>query len=555
MIKQILVSGLIFIILCLAVLSGCSEKKASPVSSFPPDQVQVLKDKAVAISPEATREEQDDTWVLEDETALSQIENPAAQATGPGPGIERPLPTMPVTMKMNDIQLPVLIRTLARVADLDIILTDTVQGTTRIAITNIPWDQAFTGILNTYGLTYEWSGGILKILSVKDLEKRQALMEARQNLQKSRDAHSLELMDLAQASRLRQPKVTKIVKIHYADLDDLQQNLTAYLSGNEQSDATKAGASQDDAGTVSSQAEQDFNGTILKDRFSNSLIIHATRRDILKVMPIIRRLDQPVRQILIEAHIVEAESNTGRELGIQWGGLGTKNGANDKSYSIGGGSITEYGSTLDEGYDPTDSTVVNLPLSDADGKGMTLGVMAEQAGIFVLYAQLSALEKEGKLDIISKPSVTTLDHRKAVIRSGREVPYQSVVDDDVSIEWKEAVIKLEVTPHIIDDKIVRLEIITHKDELDFANEVNGTPTVITKTAETNVMLFDGQTTVIGGLNKEKINNSETGVPGLRKVPGLGKLFSSTNDVQEREELMIFITPKILKGMYQLPAGS
>ena len=157
-----------------------------------------------------------------------------------------------------------------------------------------------------------------------------------------------------------------------------------------------------------------------------------------------------------------------------------------------------------------------------------------------------ALEEEGKLNIISKPSITTLDHRKAIIKSGKEVPFQTVISDDINIEWKEAVIKLEVTPHIINDNIIRLEIVTHKDELDFNDNVNGNPTIITKNAQTTVMLLDGQTTVIGGLNKEKTSGGENGVPGLKDVPGLGWLFKSTKDSNEMEELLIFITPHILK---------
>ena len=139
-----------------------------------------------------------------------------------------------------------------------------------------------------------------------------------------------------------------------------------------------------------------------------------------------------------------------------------------------------------------------------------------------------------------------MDHRKAIIKSGEEVPYQTVTSDgSIMVEWKEAVIKLEVVPHVINNRIVRLEIETTKDELDWSNTVNGNPTIIKKNAVTQVTLFDGQTTVIGGLNKEKSTGGESGVPGLKDVPGLGWLFKSTKKSNDMEELLIFITPYVL----------
>jgi len=139
-----------------------------------------------------------------------------------------------------------------------------------------------------------------------------------------------------------------------------------------------------------------------------------------------------------------------------------------------------------------------------------------------------------------------MDHRKATIESGKEVPFQTIEDGEIKIEWKKAVIKLEVTPHVVNNDVIRLEILTHKDELDWSRTVSGNPTIITKNAETKVALHDGQTTVIGGLNKEKTQEGEAGVPWLKDIPGLGKLFRSNSKSQDMEELLIFITPHVLK---------
>ena len=537
------------ILLSLSIsLSGCaSREEKKPTTQQRMEKWQALADKSVSITPVPAVNTHKDESVLEDMVDPMETDRhePGKKETVSD---NRKLPTIPVTMQMHDISLPVLIRTLARVASLNIMINDSVKGQTKIAITNVPWNQAFVGILDTFGLTYEWSGNILRVVSVSDLKKKQALLEARQNYEKTKNKHDLTLMQLAQKKNRLEPLVTKIVKIHYADLHSLQKNLNQYLSSKPKKEPAAQTVKTLTATEPVEQEEADFQGNIMVDEFSNSLILHTSRANIKKIMPIIRQLDQPIKQVLIEAHIVEADSNTGKALGIQWGGLGTAVTDNGKSISI-GGNMTEFGTPLldAEGNQsaPVDGNIVNLPI--AATTGMTLGVMTQKIGEFVLYTQLLALEEQGMLNILSKPSITTLNHRKAIIKSGKEVPFQTIENQEVSIEWKEAVIKLEVTPHIIDDEIIMLEILTHKDELDFKNVVNGNPTIITKNAETTVTLFDGQTTVIGGLSKEKSSDTEDGVPGLKNISGLGWLFKSVDKKKEMEELLIFITPHILKA--------
>jgi type IV pilus assembly protein PilQ len=171
---------------------------------------------------------------------------------------------------------------------------------------------------------------------------------------------------------------------------------------------------------------------------------------------------------------------------------------------------------------------------------------ADTHGKFTLSLQLSALQTEGRLKILSSPSITTIDNKKAMIESGKEIPYQTIEDGETSVEYKKAVILLEVTPHVIDENMVKLEISTSKDEIDNSVVVNGNPAIITKKARTEVVLFDGTTTVIGGLNKDKSENNKKGIPWLMDLPLVGHLFKWISDDQELEELLIFITPKILK---------
>ncbi|MCP4672847.1 MAG: type IV pilus secretin PilQ, partial [Desulfobacula sp.] len=417
-----------------------------------------------------------------------------------------------------------------------------------VDIKSVPWNHVFLSLLDTYGLTHEWSGLILRVITVADLNKKKELMEAKQDYQQSKNQHSIAMLQIKKKQDWFEPLQTKIIKIQYADIKVMQHNLEEYLT-TEIKDASKKQATE--KGVEGQTGE--LRGSIMIDEFTNSLIIQATASEIDKIMPIINELDKPIKQIRIEAHIVEANTDVAKELGIEWGGLGlVKKGDNRRGW-IGGDMGSSNTSLKDSDgnnifHNPSDGSIVNLPITETDPvKGLALGIMAESLGNFRLYAQLSALEEEGELNILSKPSITTMDHRKAIIKSGEEVPYQTVTSDgEIQVEFKEAVIKLEVVPHIINDRIIRLEIVTHKDELDWTNTVNGNPTIITKNAETQVTLFDGQTTVIGGLNKEKSIEGESGVPGLKNVPGLGWLFKSTKKSNDMEELLIFITPYVLQ---------
>ena len=555
-------------ILCLIMmLGGClADKKPAPSLSTQLGQWHLLADRSLrdaAAVPENVHSPDQAPSIEESnlsETDPEPNDNPAPLPMVPSPG--HPLPDMPVTMHMNDVSVPVLLRTLAKIADLNMMINDSITGQTQLVVKESPWNQVFLGLMDAYGLAYEWAGDILQVFSAADFKKRQSLLEARNAYENAKIQQELARLQLAYQKLRQEPLTTRIVKIRYANLESLYRNLNQYLAvvRNEKTASLDIssvlmpmGDAVSDGGT---QVRPGEKGSIMMDEASNALIIHASQSDIDQLIPIIKQLDQPARQILIEAHIVEVESNTGKALGIQWGGLANIKTSSDKQISV-GGDISPFGQQLQDGtfLNPADGNVVNLPMLGTTG--LNLGIMAQKMGSFVLYTQLMALQEEGVLNILSKPSITTQDHQKAIIRSGKEVPYQTVEgtgsDQTVNIEWKEAVIKLEVTPHIIDDQMVRLEILTNKDELDFSTSVNGNPTIITKNAETSVILLDGQTTVIAGLNKEKKSDNQQGIPGLKDMPGLGWLFKSMNKEKEKEELLIFITPHILDNPSITPA--
>lgn len=427
---------------------------------------------------------------------------------------EKPLPTKKITMRMHETDVTVLLRALTRAVSLNLIVNENVKGTVNIDVREASWDEVFLSILNAQGLSYAWEGDIIRIITLEDKNKNLEHLAAEQKLKAQEK--DMELVE---------PLVTQVVQIEYADAKKLKESLEKFLS---------------------EKMEGKPIGSVTVDEHTNALIIQALYSDLERMIPLILELDRPTQQILIEAHIVEATKSTSMELGVQWGGV-----FNDGDFWVTPGVNTTgaVGNPLSAGgIDPTSGWAVNLPSSSQGAgayTGFTLGFALEDVGNSILAAQLSALEEEGKVNILSSPSITTLDNQKATIESGTEVPYQTVENGEVKIEYKKAVLSLEVTPHVIGDNTLKLNINTKKDELDFANTVGGQPTILTKKASTNVLLFDGQTTVIGGLSKEKIDKDESGLPWLKNIPILGYLFKSERTSDNMDEVLIFITPHIL----------
>jgi len=427
---------------------------------------------------------------------------------------EKPLPIQKVTLKMHEADVPVLLRALARLADENIIINAGVKGKLSMNVKDVPWDQVFKGILRTQGLNYSWEGDIIRVITLEDME-RDLKIEAIQGTRKAQEMNM----------RRVETFLTTVVHVDYADATKLKENLQEFLTKDK---------------------EGKPRGSITVNEHTNSIVIQAIRDDIVKIIPLIEGLDRPTSQILIEANIVETTRDTARDLGIQWGGLYHKG-----KYWItpGANSAGVMEQPISEGIDPSTGMAANFPVDLKTAAGLTLGFVQESVGKYLLSVQLSALESEGKLNILSSPSITTLDNQKAIIESGAEIPFQTVTgtgaSQDVQIEWKDATLRLEVTPHVIGNQMLKMKIHTTKNEPDFTRTVQGNPTIIKKEAETNLILYDGETTVIGGLTKETNSGSESGIPGLKDIPGLGYLFKGEGKSNKMEEVLIFITPHIL----------
>ncbi len=438
---------------------------------------------------------------------------------------EKPLPTKRITMRMHQTDVTVLLRALTRAVGLNLVVNENVKGSINIDVQDAAWDQVFMSILNTQGLSYAWDGDIIRIVTLEDKNRSLEHLTTEQKIKAQEK--DMELVE---------PLVTQVVEVEFADANKLKESLSLFLSSKKEGQAI---------------------GSVMVDEHTNSLIIQALYSDLERMLPLIVELDKPTPQILIEAHIVEATKDASMELGIQWGGLYNDGdlwvtpGANAPGVfgaPVDTGINPNSGLAVDTGINPNSGLASNFP-ADTSAGGLNLGFALQDIGGGILAAQLSALQTEGKVNILSSPSITTLDNQKAVIESGQEVPYQTVENGEVKIEYKKAVLSLEVTPHVIGEDTLKLKINTKKDELDFANAVAGQPSIETKKASTNVLLFDGQTTVIGGLSKENSSKTEKGVPWLKDIPILGYLFKGRGNSDSLDEVLIFITPHILDEQF------
>jgi len=312
---------------------------------------------------------------------------------------------------------------------------------------------------------------------------------------------------------------------------------------------------------LSTDADGKQRGWIGADPETNSIIITAIKRDLYSIMDMIAKMDIPTDQILIKANIVQTTKKTARNLGIQWGGvLGQKVGNQNLFISPGGmgGSTIPPGNILSGGYTPTSKITgiggqgygVNFPAGSLPFGGGTasLGLLFGTIGGNILDLQLSALQADGKLNILSSPSLVTLDNQTAHTENGEEIPYvtPATATSPATVTWKKAVLRLEITPHVIDQKNIKMTIVVKKDEADYTTETPGGYPIIVKETKTDLVVADGETIVISGLTKQKGTKIDSGVPWLKEIPVLGWLFKGETKSEEMEDVLIFITPNIMR---------
>jgi len=320
-----------------------------------------------------------------------------------------------------------------------------------------------------------------------------------------------------------EPLVAEYIQINYAKAEDLVPRIEEVMSE---------------------------RGKVTFDERTNMLIVHDIRKSIENIRLLVKTLDKVTPQVMIEARIVEAEATFAKELGVSWGvGYYRDVWNTGDTNFMATGSNTPFGSTTYYGIKGVEPGA-NLPVGSPTG---SIGFLFRKLGrdIWSVDAQLSAYEQDGKLKIVSAPKVATLDNKEAMIKQGKEVPYLEYTEEGtVSTTFKEVVLQLTVTPHITPDGRVKMKIATKKDELDWINAVEMygglVPALDKKEAETELLVNDGETTVIGGVIKEKEDIVMRRVPFLWKIPLLGRLFQYKSIEKEKTELLIFIAPTIIK---------
>ena len=441
------------------------------------------------------------------------------------------LPVKPINLMMRQAEIKSVLRALAKSVDLNIIVKNDLKGEINVDFKGIPWNQAFTGLLHTYGLSYAWEGNVIRVMTIEDFD---------QDLKQK-----VSMRDMQWVEPLLQPV---LINIDYADAKKLSETLQDFLT-------------KDKDGKP--------RGSVKVDEHSYSLVISAMQNDLMKMLPIIEQIDKPTAQILIKANIVETTKGVARNLGIMWGGMYKGNiGGTDHYITPGGtsGTTSPFG-TVDSsgiytpGYTPTagGSTgiagqgfatnfgVASLTSAASGSLGLIIGTL----GGNLLEMQLQALQADNKLNILSSPSITTLDNQKAFTENGDRVPFVTNTMSGGTItqttQFEDVVLRLEITPHVIDGKNLKMTILVKKDEVDLTRKSSlGDPYIVKKQTQTTLIVNDGETIVISGLTKQLKTETETGWPWLKDITGLGWLFKTESKSDSMEEVLIFITPHILQ---------
>ncbi|MCX8073065.1 MAG: type IV pilus secretin PilQ [Candidatus Binatia bacterium] len=441
-----------------------------------------------------------------------------------------------VSLDFKDADVHNVLRLLAEVSRLNIVATDDVRGKVTLRLHDVPWDQALDIILQTLGLESVQEGNVIRISTVKRLR------EEREEKQKA-----------LEAAKVLEPLKVEYIKVNYTKA----KNLADIISGAAASRATGAGA----RATVQEAGVLTNRGSVFVDELSNTIIVRDIQRGIENAKEVVRRLDVQTPQVLIESNIVEATTDFARELGVQWGyrylagpATGNPTGVNfPGTIGVGGAGLGSGTSGVPFIADfPAAQSVAN------SGSALNLA-LGSLDGAHALDMRLSAFERQGKARVVSRPRVVTLNNVPATIKSLTIIRVRlpstgtiintgaggAVGAASAATEKIETGIILVVTPQVSSDGFVLLDMSTKSSQADFARTVDQIPTEITREANSHILVKSGQTIVLGGIYRDTFAETRTGIPFLKDVPGIGWLFRNFNKSDRREDLLVFLTPRIL----------
>lgn len=396
-----------------------------------------------------------------------------------------------LSLNFQDIDVRSVLQLIADFTDLNLVASDTVQGNITLRLQNVPWDQALDLVLKTKGLDKRKIGNVLLVAPADEIAARE-----RQELESQKQIAALE------------PLRRELIQVNYAKASDIAKLFQSVTS------------------VTGTEAPADERGSITVDDRTNSIIAYQTQTNLDELRRIVAQLDVAVRQVMIEARIVEAAVDFSKELGVSWKGLTT-----------GVGNFTLNGAT-------GRGTYVDLGVSKPTSS-IGIGFVTDNT---ILDLQLSAMEKTGNGEVVSQPKVVTSDKETAKILKGTEIPYQEASSSGAtSTSFKEAALSLEVTPQITPDNRIIMEVKINKDEPDYQNRLNGVPPIKKNEVNAKVLVADGETIVIGGVFSNTQTKAVDKVPFLGDLPYLGRLFRRDVVTDQKNELLVFITPRIMSG--------
>ncbi|MGS2717841.1 type IV pilus secretin PilQ [Eionea flava] len=394
-----------------------------------------------------------------------------------------------LSLNFQDIEVRKVLEIIADFTELNLVASDTVSGNITLRLENVPWDQALELVLKSKGLDKRQSGNVLLVAPAAEIAERE-----RQELESRKQLQELE------------PLSTELIRVRYASASDILALISSGSSENETADV---------------QSILSSRGSAVVDERTNSMILTDTAENILGIKSLINKIDVPVRQVMIEARIVSATDNFMEEFGFFVGIQDTSTATNP--------NLTTTARS--------DATVFNPVGSDFD--------VSYVSGSISLALEIQALEDSGYGEIISQPRVLTGDKQTAKISSGQQIPFTSSDGDTVTTIFQDAVLSLEVTPQITPDNRIIMDLKVNRDSLDTSTvTVSGSPINVTELT-TTALVGDGDTIVLGGIYEQTKTSSVSKVPVLGDLPVVGRLFRSDSNQDDRTELLIFITPRIL----------
>ncbi len=426
-----------------------------------------------------------------------------------------------LSLNFQNIEVRAVLQLLADFTGKNLVASDTVTGNVTLRLKNVPWDQALDIILRSKGLAMREAGNVIMVAPAEEIATREKLeLEAQKQVKELAPLH------------------TEFVQVNYAKAEDIAKLLKA-----------EKNSLITDRGSVSTDAR------------TNTLLIQETADKITEIRKLVSSLDRPVKQVLIESRIVVADDTFSRQLGVRFGYSRTQkvNALSDRPggvYTIGGklpgdtgfgnttafSTVTGTNNTNFGNLNPAETYIVSLPVTGAAG---AVELAVGRIGSYLLQLELSALQAEGRGEVISSPRVVTADKKEAVIQQGTEIPYQQATSSGAtSVAFKSAVLSLSVTPNITPDDRIIMDLKVNKDAV--GQLFSGIPSIDTNSVTTQVLVDNGETVVLGGVYNTTDRNDTTRVPFFSDLPYFGFLFRNSSIQHDKKELLIFVTPKILK---------